>query len=97
MFATRDHYLMAQYLFLSLLSDDNRRLFIEDSCIMVQGSAGGLYGIRYGFAENVHRMDPYRSYCAHPPVGVGLCEYDAMMAQMFKIVTDEPGFLKVAQ
>ncbi len=88
----------------TFLTDEQRATVIGCGYFDVQGSAGRTYRILTGghVTGNVKRLsetEPHhytRSYCAHVysrarPV------WDTFLAQAFKLETDEPGFLNVAE
>lgn len=95
----------AEATFLALLSEENRRRYASARHIIIKGSAGGTYQINYGYSANVGRLDRAgriaKWYCGYP---VGMVDherrplpwYDAMIAQMLMLVTDEQLFLDTA-
>lgn len=88
------------------LTPDQWASFERDRTFQVVGSAGGLYRLRYGVAGNVDWLegggldDAAGVLCAHPRAvdedGYYLPTPDVLLAQMLALVTDEPGFVRVA-
>jgi hypothetical protein len=90
----------AEELLLSLLTDEQAASYRERGWFEVRGSRGGRWRIRNrGQSGNVDLMpeigeEREATYCAHPPGA--LPDADAHAAQMLALVTDEEGFLRVA-
>lgn len=90
----------AEELLLSMLTDEQARTYKEKGWFEVRGSKGGRWRIRNrGQSGNVDLMpeigeEREATYCAHPPEY--LPDADAQLAQMLHLVTDEEGFVKVA-
>lgn len=89
--------------FVSFLDEENRERFAARGHVIITGSAGGRYQIRRGYSGNVSELSPggrvIRRYCAHPPMHTRtgrLPEGDAMTTQLLKLLTDEPGFIEIA-
>lgn len=90
----------AEELLLSLLTDEQAASYRDKGWFEVRGSKGGRWRIRNrGQSGNVDLMpeigeEREATYCAHPPGQ--LPDADAYVAQMLHLVTDEEGFMKVA-
>lgn len=90
----------AETLLLGLLDPVQAASYAERGWFEVTGSAGGRFRInRRGQAGNIDELPAdgdYRiaSYCIHP--SGGFPDADAHVAQFLRLVTDEPGFRRVA-
>lgn len=91
----------ADELLLSMLSEDQRQTYQLRGEFEVIGSAGGVYRIRRGTSGNVDWLEPDgrvgARLCAHPTMAEGwLPDQDVAVAQMLALITDEPGFVRLA-
>lgn len=77
----------AKTLFLSLLTEEQRREYEQDGCVTVTGSAGGRYWL-----DNFGTRGSSGSFCLQPRAP-GLPTYDKMIARMLLLQTDEAAFL----
>lgn len=84
---------------MSHLSTEQRASYANDQSFEVVGSAGNRYRINRGADHNVTYFSTngrYSELCAVPQ-DVHLLPYPLVaLAQMLALVTDEPGFLQVA-
>lgn len=91
----------ASELLMSLLSDEQAHAYHLTGEFEVMGSAGGLYRVRRGTSGNIDWIDPEGQVgarlCAHPTMAQGwMPEQDVAAAQVLALITDEPGFVRVA-
>jgi hypothetical protein len=87
-------------LLISLLDPTQRETYEELEWFEVTGSAGNQYRIHRGNSGNIHWLSDGEvrgRLCAHPDFSHGyLPDPDVALAQMLALLTDEPGFIRLA-